>query len=83
MEKSWKFWKIASLKLYDVEMVVLFFLLSQEDVVDQPQFHVEKAELVVHWLVTTRQRNMLMKCYQYATISTGWSPRIEIMSDQY
>jgi hypothetical protein len=28
--------KIASLKLYEVGVVVLFFLLAQEDVVDHP-----------------------------------------------
>jgi hypothetical protein len=28
--------KIAGLKLYEVEVVVLFFLLAQEDVVDHP-----------------------------------------------
>ena len=28
--------KIASLKLYEVEVVVLFFLLAQEDVVGHP-----------------------------------------------
>ena len=32
--KKLKVLKIASLKLYEVEVVVLFFLLAQEDVVD-------------------------------------------------
>ena len=35
-EKKLKVLRIASLKLYEVEVVVLFVLLAQEDVVDHP-----------------------------------------------